>query len=419
MNAGVRRAIATTLLFLGYWLIGASYGRADPPPPQASPGATPIPFLIVDVSCADPTMKPHKCEESHPGLNDWLAVILDHDTSTLDLKKLTLVLNGSVIPALPEPLREDANNLKNNALLFKLVRNSDNLNAWKAILGSPGGLKRKVVVTLQAQPDNTSGPPTVISGDQVKSSFDFVLMSGVSLLAGIIALLAVVGSILFTARTTTLLKDSLLPQLPPRQQTFSLGRCQMAFWFALVMASFLFLLLLLDDYNTVTQQALILMGLSGATAIFAVQIDASKDTPIGAANETLRAMGIKSYTDVQTLEKEIADRKLRLNATPPPTDADKVRLQTELIDRQNKLQTWLEKTAPFVSQDFYSDLTTDINGPALHRLQVFYWTIILGAVFMIAVYRDLAMPSFSDTLLALMGVTSAGYLGFKYPEQQG
>jgi len=39
-------------------------------------------------------------------------------------------------------------------------------------------------------------------------------------------------------------------------------------------------------------------------------------------------------------------------------------------------------------------------------------------VFIVAVYQDLAMPEFSNTLLALMGVTSAGYLGFKYPERQ-
>jgi len=44
--------------------------------------------------------------------------------------------------------------------------------------------------------------------------------------------------------------------------------------------------------------------------------------------------------------------------------------------------------------------------------------LALGGVFLIDVYRTLAMPEFSVTLLALMGVTSAGYLGFKFPEKQ-
>jgi hypothetical protein len=48
----------------------------------------------------------------------------------------------------------------------------------------------------------------------------------------------------------------------------------------------------------VTSQSLVLMDLSSATAIFAVQIDAAKDTPIGAANETLQALGLKTNNDV-------------------------------------------------------------------------------------------------------------------------
>ena len=361
-------------------------------------------------------MQPGACKESEPGLNDWLAVTLSRDISQLDLKKVTLVLNGSAIPALPEALREDQGH---NTLLFKFVRNSDNLNAWKTILGSPWDWRPKVVVTLQVQSADSNGQPQVISGDRDKSTFQFVLITGPWLIAGILALIVVAGSILAGARNSTLLKDSLLPQLPPIKQTYSLGRCQMAFWFALIFAAFVFLLLLLWDYNTVTPQALVLMGLSGATAIFAVQIDASKETPIGAANETLRALGINTYIDVQTLENEIRQRRLQLDDTQqPPTEVEAARLRGEILDRQNKLRTWRELTAPFVSQGWYRDITTDINGPALHRLQVFYWTIILGVVFIVAVYRDLAMPSFGDTLLGLMGVTSAGYLGFKYPEQQ-
>jgi hypothetical protein len=42
---------------------------------------------------------------------------------------------------------------------------------------------------------------------------------------------------------------------------------------------------------------------------------------------------------------------------------------------------------------------------------------VLGLVFLIGVYRDLAMPEFGNTLLALMAISSAGYVGFKYPEK--
>jgi hypothetical protein len=64
-----------------------------------------------------------------------------------------------------------------------------------------------------------------------------------------------------------------------------------------------------------------------------------------------------------------------------------------------------------------SDLITDKDGPAVHRLQVVGWTLALGVVFLVGVYRDLSMPEFSPTLLALMAVSGASYVGFKFPEQ--
>jgi hypothetical protein len=93
-------------------------------------------------------------------------------------------------------------------------------------------------------------------------------------------------------------------------------------------------------------------------------------------------------------------------------------LQTTIADQQSVLRQYHAISRPFVSQGWYRDMTTDNNGPALHRLQVFVWTLALGTVFVIEVYHTLTMPAFSPTLLALMGVTSAGYIGFKYTEQQ-
>ncbi len=71
---------------------------------------------------------------------------------------------------------------------------------------------------------------------------------------------------------------------------------------------------------------------------------------------------------------------------------------------------------PFVSQGWFKDITTDLNGTALHRLQTFCWTIALGVVFLISIYRELSMPDLNPTLLTLMGISSAGYIGLKIPE---
>ncbi len=44
------------------------------------------------------------------------------------------------------------------------------------------------------------------------------------------------------------------------------------------------------------------------------------------------------------------------------------------------------------------------------------WTVVLGIIFIHTVYTTLAMPEFNATLLALMGVSSSAYVGFKFPQ---
>jgi hypothetical protein len=247
-------------------------------------------------------------------------------------------------------------------------------------------------------------------------------------LAFVVALVVVV-LVWGHARTRTTLRDNLLPQLEASRQTYSLGRWQMAFWFTLVFVAFVFLFLLLQDTNTLTAQALALMGISGVTAAASVAVDVDKNSPADDANRGLQALGLKTYDDVLRVRAEIAQREPELaniSAPPPrrlgdtsplsPEEQRRAQLQTEIQDRRNVLRTYAEKTRPFVSEGWFKDITTDLNGTALHRLQSLCWTVTLGVIFVYGVYRGLAMPEFSGTLLALMGISSAGYVGFKIQE---
>jgi hypothetical protein len=69
-----------------------------------------------------------------------------------------------------------------------------------------------------------------------------------------------------------------------------------------------------------------------------------------------------------------------------------------------------------VSTGFLQDILRDETGVSFHRFQMAAWTVILGFVFVISVYQDLAMPEFSATLLGLMGISSGTYVGFKIPD---
>ncbi len=346
------------------------------------------------------------------GLNGYLTVRLDA-TGAINPSNFVLHLNGRFIDGLTDTSYDDAT----HSLVFHLVRNSSNAAAWSGLLGSATSLTIPITVALGAKTEPTGPVIAIISGAGTAAHFNLAISSIAQLIAAAVAIVVMLGIVWGGARHSTLLKDNLLPQLAPQRQPYSLGRWQMAFWFSLIFASFIVLYVILWDFNTMSTQALILMGLSGTTGIFAVAVDMAKNTPVDDANTALRALGLNNYADVLRLRQEIITLRQSIGAKPPPDNvAD---LRTQLLDRERLLETYSEKVRRFASEGWYRDLTTDLNGSALHRVQMFLWTWVLGAVFVIGVWRNLAMPAFDDTLLALMGISSAGYIGFKYPEQQG
>ena len=54
---------------------------------------------------------------------------------------------------------------------------------------------------------------------------------------------------------------------------------------------------------------------------------------------------------------------------------------------------------------------------ALDRLQIVVWTVVLSGIFLTSVVWELTMPEFGTTLLALMGISSGTYVGFKLPHK--
>ena len=68
------------------------------------------------------------------------------------------------------------------------------------------------------------------------------------------------------------------------------------------------------------------------------------------------------------------------------------------------------------SNGFLNDILSDNCGIEFHRLQVFVWTIFLGIIFLNSVVGQLTLKDFDSTMLALMGISSGTYLGFKLKE---
>lgn len=207
------------------------------------------------------------------------------------------------------------------------------------------------------------------------------------------------------------LRDSLLAQMRVRERSFSLGRCQMAFWFVIVFSCWIFFLLSTGNYNTLTEQAVTLVGISLGTGLATVAIDRNKDIGLQEADAKLNALGLATSADVDVLDQELET----LAGVQTRTTVQEIVYATQSAKRV----AYQQIIAPYAtSGSLLSDLVNDIHGPTLHRFQVVVWTLGLGAAFVFSCFTHPTMPVFSNELLALMTISGGAYAGFKMPERQ-
>lgn len=235
---------------------------------------------------------------------------------------------------------------------------SDKAGGWALLVGRPPLAGSRVVRVALSGAD---GLDVETAAGLATPEITLVVFRGGTVLLGAAAVLLLIWAVLRLARRTDALRDTTapIPAAPDRRQ-YSLGRCQMAFWFVLITGCFLLLWLVTGDYNAiVSAQSLTLLGVSGATAIGAAAIDVAKSDVGGAA-----------YGSLIT-----------------------------------------------VHTTFWSDVLRDASGWAFHRLQVLIWTVLLGGIAVWSAYTNLTLPTFDNNLLIMMGISSSLYLGFKFPER--
>jgi hypothetical protein len=222
---------------------------------------------------------------------------------------------------------------------------------------------------------------------------------------GVLGLLAVllIGLKYLGARTT-LLRDG------PLDSPYSLGRVQMACWFYLVIASYLYIWLITGEYNNLTLSVLALIGISGGTGLAAILVERDKHLE-----------GTKQRNELEAEEAALTVRIGEISAENPLPGS---LLDQELQEKKNNLAEVHAKIArlpalplPAKSRGFRHDILRDGDGICFHRFQIVVWTMVFAIIFIRSVYRDLAMPDFNASLLGLMGISSGTYVGFKFPEK--
>lgn len=294
---------------------------------------------------------------------------------------LHLVLDGVVIAGIPV----DAPRFDNDGSLilgFRLARFSEreeNRKTWDNFFAKRGVEPGVFPASLLIGKDI----PKLITSEMTLR----VSEPSASIAAFIVGFLAFALGYGLLVRSPTMLRDS-------PGGTYSLGKCQMAFWGMLVLVCFCAIWSLTTSMERIPPKVLILLGISGATGLSAVLIGESK---LSEANEALRVEKSK-LTDLQS------------KGALTPGDTERLAKIDQDIDALKPQQ------AP-PSKGFFHDLCDDGSGMSFHRVQVVVWTLVLGGIFVHSICESISMPEYSETLLVLQGISNGTYLGFKFPEK--
>jgi hypothetical protein len=244
-------------------------------------------------------------------------------------------------------------------------------------------------------------------------------------ISGIFILGAALCLFLFLACRTGIIRD---PNQAIREDglpPYSLGRCQMAWWFFLTASAFCFLWIVTGrgDTDTINSTVLGLIGISAGTALGASLISNNQVNTAAAAASPQR----KFPDEISAARQELATAKAARANLCRHTPIESAALAaadyaikakaTALEDLKREFKVWKHEHRNQFLMDILSDDATDGARRIItfHRFQIVVWTLVLGMVFVSNVLSELVMPTFDSSMLVLMGISSGTYLGFKLP----
>lgn len=326
-----------------------------------------------------------------------------------ELSKIILYLDGYPMKGIPS--RFVGGN--SEQITFDLKRTPESEKSWDSILGKPKHFFKSISVTvgLENKPIETDCKDYRLTVIRTNWFWIYICILGLSF--GLFVMLAIYSDILRDSGPQPAGNNR---KGKRNRKPFSLARTQMAVWFFLVIASYLFIWMVTTAYGTITSSVLALIGISASTMLGATIIDFSKQND---ADSQLKTNQIEETN----LQAEITNLSAAINATPSPVNLDNLRKElaektVRLSQVQNKIQGLSSTVNSVPSEGFLTDILSDANGISFYRFQIAAWTVVLGIIFISSVLNVLTMPEFPKELLALMGISSGTYIGFKFPEKQ-
>ncbi|PZR75369.1 MAG: hypothetical protein DLM73_05500 [Chthoniobacterales bacterium] len=229
----------------------------------------------------------------------------------------------------------------------------------------------------------------------------------------------------YFAASTNILRDP-CRRRPEGVEAVSLARLQMAFWFVVIAAAFLFLWLTTGNIATINTTCLVLLAIGTTTAYTSAKITDSNQGQKDLASvlgktprEMLEMTPLQVQQAVQARKKELEEAPIG-SITP-----EELELERKILTRhEEEIDCFLKRRPRWLPAMIYfwnyrlrtirEDLLTEETGTYdFHRFQILAWTLVLGSVFVVKVFHDRVMPTFDSNVLLLMGISSGAYLTFK------
>lgn len=379
-------------------------------------------FLIVAPANAQdkPEVKRPVLVAVHPStiaLKEELTVSLNDPDKWLDTdeaRRLVLFLNGFALK-----------NVKGRAgpnpgqIIFRLSRDASSKGEWAALLARPSLTPRPTGLQVGLEGQAPFAGVQAVTLSTIDAKYLAVFLGALAILLVFFVMLAA---------KSDLIREGQIAPPPGNRRPFSLGRTQMAVWFFVVIASFMFIWIVTGAYDPLTTSVLALIGISAGTAMSAALVDSNKQAGVENRATTLDQERRRLQADIQALLQTVTETNALIAAPVAGTDVPALQQQvvrhhaevaaktvrTQQIDAE--LRALAVAVQPRVSEGFIDDILSDDNGVSFHRFQIAVWTLVLGIVFVYTVYDGLAMPDFDAKLLGLLGISAGTYLGFKFPE---
>jgi hypothetical protein len=326
-------------------------------------------------------------------------------------KTIVLFLNSHPLKSLtPYP----PTNPGDKVLNFVLSRTEASKPGWTTILGRPSFDTRDIEVSVgfedQFPLKPTSAKLPHLNLDIIPTGW-FILWCFI--FVGMVVLFFI------SARRSNIIRDGnpIADDVPGVSGTYSLSKSQGAWWFFVIIATYLLIGIVTGDFsNSINSTALILLGIGAGTVLGSAAIDAQKSAPADLQAQRDKAASLR--VELDQLDKDITENKKKLDASPAPDAAAVQQLTLDLDRKQEQKAQKLSAYRKLVrnSEGFLIDILSDANGISFHRFQIFAWTVVLSIIFIKEVYENLAMPTFDTTLMGLLGLSAGTYLGLKIPE---